>query len=640
MSMDQFLGGGQVVNTAPQTTTPTMPQSEGRFSDIGEDIATSGKNLLGSLRQRFTDVKAAGSAPGDVANDVIQKGGSRGRAFMEGLKRLPETALVGGANVIGAGADIFLAPFTLAGKTLTKQSEEDAISGGIEKAVNATGIPEKISNMSERGQRNVRAGLSALDGVGIGLTGTATSKFASLFGRSLDKAEDVLTTAKDATTRTYDSVFKDATDELTRRSKDPTVTPREREEAARSALNLKEKLVNLQPDQKARLAEMGPEKLQEYIDSVHLRNIDDKAPTPYELGSKNVDKAMNKLQGELTSTGSSIGKIRQKLGTYQASIDSMNAIESSFANELKSLNLEVVNGTIRQVPGTVSKTGAASDLSVLQDLYDNLKVVKQSPTLTNLIDLRMAFDGKIKFGKSASEVSNSVDPLSRSVRAKIADEAARIVGPSNAGDLMEYSDFMDAFGDLKSYTDRAAGGEYLLRLVLSGRGGESRKLIESINKYTGVDLMNDATAMKLVTDMLGNDSTKNLFRQEITNAGYDAAVVLSGSPTGMVQIAAEKLIEYGIDKEAVLKAAAAGTGGYLLTTYFADDGALMPGGIAILAAMAPSARVQMITDSIRIVDNKRAELIKMGYAENSATVKANEKARNALIQERNKIKDN
>jgi hypothetical protein len=214
----------------------------------------------------------------------------------------------------------------------------------------------------------------------------------------------------------------------------------------------------------------------------------------------------------------------------------------------------------------------------------------------------MAFDGKIKFGKSASEVSNSVDPLSRSVRTAIADEAAKIVGPSNAAELTDYSDFMDAFGDLKSYTDRAAGGEYLLRLVLSGRGGDSRKLIEIVKKYTGIDLMNDATAMKVATDVLGNDNTKNLFRQDIQRAGLDAASVLTGNPIGWGSIAWKWAVEKGIDPEEVLKKAAAGGGAaYVVTLLNDNEGMAVPLGFAI-GMTVPTTRRQIVESLAKKVD--------------------------------------
>ena len=220
------------------------------------------------------------------------------------------------------------------------------------------------------------------------------------------------------------------------------------------------------------------------------------------------------------------------------------------------LNLEVVGGKIRQVPGTISRVGATGDVKVLQDLYQGIATFKQSPTLTNLIDLRSSFDAKINFAKMSSEASNSVDPLSRQVRKDIADTAAKVVGKSNAADVKKFSDFMDAYNDITSFTDRQAGGEYLLRLVLSGRGGEARQIVQTIKEYTGIDLLDHATMMQIANELVGNDAQKNLFRQEVTKAGLDAASLLRGDVTGAAATLFTKAVDKILDPEKIFLQAA------------------------------------------------------------------------------------
>ena len=141
------------------------------------------------------------------------------------------------------------------------------------------------------------------------------------------------------------------------------------------------------------------------------------------------------------------------------------------------------------------------------------------------------------------------------MRARLKEAGATIVGKSEAQRLADYSDFIEALDDIRSYTDRNAGGEYLLRVLLSGRGGEARKIVETIRKYTGTDLTDDAVMMTLVTDMLGNQKQKNLFAQELTKAGVDATRILSGDPSTIM----ERIVQFAKDKyldaETVLKEA-------------------------------------------------------------------------------------
>ena len=289
---------------------------------------------------------------------------------------------------------------------------------------------------------------------------------------------------------------------------------------------------------------------------------------------------------------SEIGKTRAKLAPIKLQQPQIDVISNTFKTQIESLGLTVKNGAVVEMPNKIAKT-TGSDINAIQSLYDDFLKFKQSPTIENAYALRTNFDAKIKFGQSARDVSNAVDPLSRSVRSAIAGESAKVIGKENAVELKKYSDFMDAYGDLKAFTDRSAGSEYLLRLVLSGRGREARDLVDTIKVHTGIDLMNDATAMKIAVERFANESQQNLFKQEVTRAGYDIAGMFEKGPVGMIGTVAQRLAEYGIDAENVIKATAAGTGGYILMTYYGEDG-LTPAGFAVMAAMPDNARKQAI----------------------------------------------
>jgi hypothetical protein len=198
--------------------------------------------------------------------------------------------------------------------------------------------------------------------------------------------------------------------------------------------------------------------------------------------------------------------------------------------------LELKNGVIKQKPGTVTRINSDSEIGILNDLYKNLLTIKQSPNLERLIDLRTLFDSKINFAKSSREASNSLDPLSRTVRAEIARVAAEIVGKSEAANLTKYSQFIDAYNQLRSFTDRKAGAEFLLKQVLSEKGGTSREIIQSIKEITGIDLMDDAVMSSLATDLIGNSRQKGLFRQELAKAGLDVEAALTGNPQGLLNL--------------------------------------------------------------------------------------------------------
>jgi len=514
------------------------------FRDAGTDLEQRGQNIIESHRAGKAGEQTPFETGGQFAGEVLMGAGDLGfRGLQAGVK-----------------------PF------LSQRKEDEIaqnVGGAIQKVDEQTGIGEKIEGLSDRTKRNFALPGGIAEVLTAGTSGTLLSGLRNPLSKLL-KSKPTGTPSPSFAIQEIEDVIETAYSSLRKQADDPNLSPRQQEEAANAALTFKEKYIGLTPDVKKRLGEMGPEKLKEYLDAAHLRNIDDTAPTPYEVGSSNVGKAEETLQARLNDTGSGIGQTRQKLSTVKLTQPQVSAIEKSFLQELKNLNLTINNGKVVKIPGKITAT-EGGDIKALNSLLLDLKTFKQSPTVANAIDLRKNFDGKIKFGKSAREVSNNVDATSRGVRKVIAKEAAKTVGKQNAAELTKYSDFMDAYGDLQSFTNRAAGGEYLLRLVLSGRGGEARKLIKTIKEYTDIDLMHDATAMKVATEALGNESTRNLFKQEVTKAGYDAGAVLSGSPTGILSVVGKRLFDKGIDVEDILLKAAGAGGGLYVASLILDE---------------------------------------------------------------------
>ena len=436
------------------------------------------------------------------------------------------------------------------------KATEQAV-GALAQTVPAQALINKYQSLTPEQQRNVDATL----GIGEGLLAFLTAKPAETqAGAAVTKTAGAARTAAEEAAGVYSGIKNTISDirskagtlftkpaktvdEVVNQAASEVAKTRQAAEAGAVATTIKEQWAGITPDVKKRLEGKAP-KLQEYFDVAHARNLNDTLPTPYEFGAQHADTAVNKMESLLSETGGAIGATRKKLGTYQATPDQMTQIERNFESELNKLNLTLANGEVVQMPGKVAKA-SASEVNLANTLYRNLKVVKQSPTVTNLIDYRSALDAQINFAKSAREATNTIDPLARSVRSSVANTNATIVGAEQAKNLEKYSNFMSAYDDLRSYTDRKAGGEYLLRLVLSGRGGEARQIIQTIKEYTGMDLMDDATMMKIATDLIGNDAQKNLFRQEAVRAGLDVASAARGNigaVAGLVQKGLEKTV--------------------------------------------------------------------------------------------------
>jgi hypothetical protein len=484
---------------------------------------------IGTTAQAVANIKRSTQ----FGNRIVESTTGMKRAYqdipgvvLDGSKQLPDDFVAHVVDDIARKADFFKLPKVgeairqgLAGGKFTTLEQIEEAASGILRA-NQGLVAGTISDVGEVASRVGRS-ISQVGESGLGIFGKNKT--------TINSVDDLIEQADTALLGTA-------------------------KQAGEDTLSLKEKFVGIQPDIKKRISGKQ-DKLREYFDVAHARNADDTLPSAYEYGAQRAQEAVDQMQKLLNETGGKIGATREKLGTYMAPIEAVQRVENTFVQQLDKLNLELRGGVVRQKPGTVSKAGSG-DINALNNLYQDFRIVKQSPSLTNMIDLRAAFDSKINFGKRAAEVSNEIDPLSRQIRKSIADEAAKVVGKTEAAELTKFSNFMDAYNDLRSYTDRRAGGEYLLRLVLSGRGGEAREIINTINQYTGIDLLDDATMMTIATDLIGNSRQKNLFRQEVTKSGLDAARALSGDPSGAIGLMSDFIKKRFFDEEEIFLEAA------------------------------------------------------------------------------------
>lgn len=421
---------------------------------------------------------------------------------------------------------------------------------------------------------NLEAGAKIFEGAMEFATGGATAE-ASIVGRELleQTTKQISKNLNDALKKVKAKVpeekmlFKETDIEIPKSIEDLAVKADEaydniyvanlaKAKAEAPRVSFKEKLVGLRPDIKKQIAGKQ-DKLKQYFDIANGRNLDASLPTPLEIAGNQAKEARDVLQGQLNDVGSDIGQFRSKAKNLRAQNDQVENIQATFLAELDKLNLNLVEGKIIKKPGKVSKVQSSGDIKVLQELLEDFKTVKQNPTLENIIDYRSLVDGKINFGKSAMEASSSVDPLSRNLRKTIADEGATLVGKEQAAKLTEYSEIIDTLNELSGYVDRKAGGEFMLKRVLSERGGEPRALIQLIEQRTGINLLDDAVMARLATDVIGNDAQKGLFRQEIKNAGADVLAAISrGDTIGAASRFFEKGLDSILDQEKIFLEAA------------------------------------------------------------------------------------
>lgn len=554
-----FLGGSRLNRTSVvKQEEDYLKTAEGKTMLVGEmeraqDIQQAGSGMLREFKKAGEDiVDTATDSNLTLIDKVLGIGASSFRGSVRGLIDEPAKGLI---------------------KSQLSQPQEDSLKEGIMgfgQKVGETETAQAIvgwyNSKSTDTQRNINNALGFTEGllelVGVGAAVSLTKRgFQKVikFAEVVDKAEDVTT----AGAKTVDDVIQAEAPKL---EPDDFIDPNLREqarvrleaEANAPKLTWQEKSIGLNQADKGQI--LGKtEKMQDYIDVVKTKNVKKDAPSAMEYGGDQVRKAVEVMETKLNETGSAIGQTRDKLATIKAPITSVGNIETAFKSELERLGLMVNDaGHVVRTKGVVSRVGTAADIKTLDTLWNEFKIVKQSPTLTNLLDYRNLVQKNIDFSKRAGEVSDALNSPAKRIRGVIKTEADTLVGKQGAADLLDYTNYITALNELRSFTERRAGGEYLLRVLESGRGGEAREVINTIKKYTGIDLQDDATMMKLVTDLIADADQKTLFRQQITSAGLDTARIMTGDPTTLIGRAGGFVLDKLTDAEKVLMDATGG----------------------------------------------------------------------------------
>lgn len=482
---------------------------------------------------------------GDVAADAVITGLSKipgAETIASGIKDLAKTGIK--FNVGNILQDI------AQGQPLGTTGEEQT-GEGLE---NLRLLNERFEATEPNIKANIRASLGFLDVI-LAATGfkpavrgaraveevaetgirKGVQKVKSLFTKPVKSVDELIAEA-DKTFRQFEAAAPGAPAAI-----------REAAEEAAPKLTIKEKFAGVRPDVKKRI-QGKQEQLKEFFDVANARNLDDTLPTPLDHAAQKVTTARDELQAVLSDKGNKIGKFREKIATFKVEVDDVDSITSTFDDALKPLNLTVDKaGNVTREAGKVAGKVSDSEIKLLQGLREDIQVIKQSPEVENLIDLRNAFDERINFAKSAKEASNVVDPISRKVRSTIRDVNLNIIGKEQGKLLADFSDLSDLLKELNKFVDRKSGGEFLLKRVLSERGRVPREILQKLKEVTGIDLMDDAVMAQLATELIGNTAQKGLFRQEITKAGLDAESILgilSGRPDAALG-GARTLLEKG-----------------------------------------------------------------------------------------------
>jgi hypothetical protein len=534
-----------------KTSSSLSPVSEKYLEqapkNIGESLSSAKEGFLEGTEEGFTKgVEKTGEA-------VLRTAGAAGSVIGAGLEGL--------ANIAGSGVDYLRGEKT--GTTMQdvgkRASDLAKVTGWITDSIRGTSAGETgqdvidaYNSLPEDTKTNIDATMQTLNLVpfsspvatagkgvakkalqGVSVLGKAAEETAPVAAKAIKNAPSLpikaVEKAGEATMDVADVVTKGVSKAL---KKDVSIegltgAAKERAIAEQTAptLNMRQRIAGMDEADVRVIRDAGEAKAQEYIDKAIAANMDVKNIGAIQHAGQKLIDARDAAVKLMNDTGSKIGKFREKMRTSTVPQAKFDEIIDKFKEELDKLNLTIEKGKVVQRYGDVPRVASKGDISALQELYRAAWTAKVNGTQEALIDLRNMFSNKINFAKKASEVSGSVDPLSRAMRSDIRQINIDLVGAKQAKKLDNYSNLKELTKELESVIDSKAGANYLIKRVISENKLQATDLLDTLKKFTGIDVAQEARVANVVSNLLANKKQKSIFSQIIDKGGVTSGAI-------------------------------------------------------------------------------------------------------------------
>jgi len=253
------------------------------------------------------------------------------------------------------------------------------------------------------------------------------------------------------------------------------------------------------------------------------------------LADSRVTNKMKEVEKQISGVGSDIGKARQSYSKTKVDAGDVSGASKEFNDGLKKLGYRMEGGELVQIKGRDLKLSSA-EKSMIKELQIDLKKAESGGNLQEILDRRMNIDTALNKAKSKEGfVDNKTKSLVTGLRKNYKDILTAKGGTVNARLTDEYAEMM---GVMNAYNQASAKGknlEYFLERIMGTRDAKSRKAFDLIKEKTGIDFMEEATAMKLALKVASKDKTSRL-QQAFENAGISIASIVNPK-FGLVKLA-------------------------------------------------------------------------------------------------------
>lgn len=246
------------------------------------------------------------------------------------------------------------------------------------------------------------------------------------------------------------------------------------------------------------------------------------APTPMEYTVQKAIGTRDAIVKLTNDTGSWVWAYKKASSLVPNKIADVTEITDWFTKEMKAKHLIRDGEKFIAEPwfeANVKLRNEAGDLNVYRDFYNGITALNGQTRLDAFEILAWVRD-KASFSSGIKGTASSkVEKVSKWLSHKMRETLQRGMSKEDKALFDEYSYLISFLQDVNKYADSRSGFWVLLRRVLSAKGGDAQKMFSVIKKYTGVDLMDDAVASSVVTNAIGDKTSKTLLQWMIEDQG-------------------------------------------------------------------------------------------------------------------------
>lgn len=265
------------------------------------------------------------------------------------------------------------------------------------------------------------------------------------------------------------------------------------------------------------------EKFIEYLNISKARKKSDTAPTPMRRAEKQAEEAAKQLEEQLKKTWTDIWQFKKSIEKKSVSPTSVKKLQDDFSNKLSEYNLTIKNWKVQRKPNTVSLWVSRWDINALNELYNDFKVLDSNKNMKTLFEFLSSVRTKANFEtKMWGAGTDNLDQIAKYLSNRTRQIGRESMESTKRKLFDEYSNLVTFLKDVNKYRNSRSWFGLLLRRVLSAKGGDALDMFETVKKYTGIDLMDDAQMARLAVELVWGDSQKTLLQQTIKDSGVDA----------------------------------------------------------------------------------------------------------------------